>query len=98
MIKINVYEQGGDWFGARWVDGKYDGCDELDLPAGAGAAEAIAYAAIMPMALPDETPREISHVQGPPRQLTAEERYLDDLREREQLQHDERQDGLRNGF
>lgn len=62
MIKINVYQINGYWFGARWIDGEYDGCDELDVPAGATAADAIAHAAIMPLLRPDDEPREIGHV------------------------------------
>lgn len=27
---INIYKQNSVWFGARWIDGEYDGCDELD--------------------------------------------------------------------
>lgn len=49
MIKINVYLCGNDWYAARWIDGDYDGCDELDIPEGATAAEAVAEAERMPL-------------------------------------------------
>lgn len=26
-IRINVYRAGGEGFGARWIDGEYDGCE-----------------------------------------------------------------------
>lgn len=47
-IQINIYRSGGVWFGARWIDGEYDGCDELDYE-GATEAEAMAWARIMPL-------------------------------------------------
>ncbi len=39
-VKINVYAVGGDWFAARWIDGEYDGSDELDTAEGASVDEA----------------------------------------------------------
>jgi hypothetical protein len=50
-IKINVYKAGGEWFGARWIDGEYDGCDELGCDGDASDAEAIAHAESMPLAV-----------------------------------------------
>ncbi len=60
-IKINVYRDGGEWFGARWVDGEYDGCDELPCAADASEQEAIAVASLMP--LNHAGPREVNRVQ-----------------------------------
>jgi hypothetical protein len=54
MIKINVYRAGGEWFGARWIDGQYDGCDELDVAADAPESVALAYARDMPLAVDGE--------------------------------------------
>lgn len=48
-IKINVYRDGGTWYGARWIDGEYDGCDEMDLDADAPEAAALEYAESMPL-------------------------------------------------
>lgn len=65
MIKINVYQSKGEWFGARWIDGEYDGCDGLVLAEGATAAEAVAYAATMPLSRPEGEPREVALVASP---------------------------------
>jgi hypothetical protein len=48
-IKINVYRDGSTWFGSRWIDDEYDGCDDLDVVDGATEAEAIAAAEAMPL-------------------------------------------------
>jgi hypothetical protein len=53
-IKINVYRDGSTWFGARWIDGDYDGCDALDIADECSAAEAIAAARAMPMTVNGE--------------------------------------------
>src|SRR5882757_5643332 len=42
MIKINMYKDSGTWFGARWIDGEYDGCDELGCDDSCSDADAIA--------------------------------------------------------
>lgn len=63
MIKINIYRAGGEWFGARWIDGEFDGCDELGTAPAASEAAALAYAALMPLAgRPDDEPREVNRV------------------------------------
>lgn len=59
-IKINVYRDGGEWFGARWIDGEYDGCDSLDIAEGATEAEAIEAARNMPLNVKGE--RTVSRV------------------------------------
>jgi len=33
MIKINMYKDSGTWFGARWIDGEYDGDGPVVEPA-----------------------------------------------------------------
>lgn len=48
-IRINVYQSGGEWFGARWIDGEYDGCDALEIDGDASEEEAIAHAESMPL-------------------------------------------------
>lgn len=27
---INIYQDAGEWYGARWIAGEYDGCDVID--------------------------------------------------------------------
>jgi hypothetical protein len=49
MIRINIYRAGEAWYGARWVNGEWDGCDELDVPAGATEQEAREEALRMPL-------------------------------------------------
>lgn len=49
MIQINIYRTRDGWYGARWIDGEYDGCDALDCDPGSSAAEAIAFAQEMPL-------------------------------------------------
>ena len=39
-IKINVFRDAGTWYGARWIDGEYDGCDSLDVSSERDALEA----------------------------------------------------------
>ena len=39
-IKINVFRDAGTWYGARWIDGKYDGCNSLDVSSERDALEA----------------------------------------------------------
>ncbi|HET9045068.1 MAG TPA: hypothetical protein VFN70_18060 [Burkholderiales bacterium] len=56
-IKINVYRSGGEWFGARWIGGEYDGCDALDAST---EEEALEEARTMPLATQGE--REINRV------------------------------------
>ena len=53
-IKINVFRDGGEWFGARWIDGEYDGCDSLDIADDATEAEAIEAARTMPLSIDGE--------------------------------------------
>lgn len=48
-IKINVYRDGGTWYGARWVGEEYDGCDPLDIDDDAPAEVAIRAAMDMPL-------------------------------------------------
>ena len=63
MIKINVYRSAGSWYAARWIDGEYDGCDELGCDDNASEAEAIAHAALMPLeGCTDDDPREVNRV------------------------------------
>ena len=40
--KVNIYRSGNTWYGARWINGEYDGCDELEAET---ETEAIAEAA-----------------------------------------------------
>ena len=61
-IKINVYKAAGEWFGARWIGDEYDGCDPLGIDSEASDAEAIAFAALMPLSKADETPRTVQRV------------------------------------
>lgn len=49
-IKINVYRCAGEWYGARWIGGEYDGCDELPCDSDASEEEAIECARTMPLA------------------------------------------------
>lgn len=51
LIKINVYKSEGKWFGARWIDCEYDGCDALELADDASDAEAIAHAQLMTLSV-----------------------------------------------
>lgn len=60
-IKINVYRDGLVWFGARWIDGEYDGCDSLDISDDATEAEAIDAAREMPLTVTGE--RIVSRVE-----------------------------------
>lgn len=48
-IEINVYRADGEWYGARWIDGEYDGCDRLDVEGGAPESAALEAARIMPL-------------------------------------------------
>jgi hypothetical protein len=47
QIRINVYRHGSTWFAARWIDGDYDGCDELDIDDDASPFAAVAAAEAM---------------------------------------------------
>lgn len=49
MITINIYRTAGAWYGARWIDGEYDGCDELPVEGDASEAEARAAALTTPL-------------------------------------------------
>ncbi len=49
QIKINVFRDGTEWFGARWIDGEYDGCDSLEIADSSSEAEAIQTAHAMPL-------------------------------------------------
>lgn len=71
QIQINVYRAGGEWFGARWIDGEYDGCDELGCDGEASEEEALAHADDMPLAV--EGPRTVTRVENhiPPRSVRA---------------------------
>lgn len=60
-IKINIYRSSGQWYGARWIGGEYDGCDEMDIDGGASEIEAAAAARTMPLTVDGE--REISRVE-----------------------------------
>lgn len=53
-IRINVYRAGGEWYGARWIDGEYDGCDALDVEPEASTSDAIAHAQTMPLGVDGE--------------------------------------------
>lgn len=59
-IKINVYRDGYEWFGARWIDGEYDGCDSLEIDDSASDAEALEAAQTMPLTISGE--RVVSRV------------------------------------
>lgn len=50
-IKINIYRDGSTWFGARWIDGEYDGCDSLEIDDSATEAQAIEAAQTMPLTI-----------------------------------------------
>ncbi len=60
MVVINIYRAGGRWFGARWIDGEYDGCDELDVADGASEEVALDEARGMPLLVRGE--RQINRV------------------------------------
>ena len=60
VIKINVYRAGDVWFGARWINGEYDGCDELGIPDESRDVQAIERAHSMPLAV--EGARFVSRV------------------------------------
>lgn len=59
-IKINIWCDKGTWFGARWIDGEYDGTDELDVADGASAEDAERAAREMPLVVQGE--RIVAHV------------------------------------
>lgn len=48
-IQINVFRDGSEWFGARWINGEYDGCDSLEISDDASTHEAIERAQTMPL-------------------------------------------------
>jgi len=60
-IKINIYRASGTWYGARWIGGEYDGCDEL--PVGDAATETQARTAAERMHLAVSGPRTIVRVE-----------------------------------
>ena len=39
-MQINIYRSNNIWYGARTIDGEYDGCDELDCSADASELQA----------------------------------------------------------
>lgn len=39
----NIYTVDGAWYGARWVDGEYDGCDDLDTDSETEARKAARF-------------------------------------------------------
>jgi hypothetical protein len=53
-IEIYVYRTGGEWFGARWIDGEYDGCDELPCDGEVSWDDALACAETMPLVVDGE--------------------------------------------
>ncbi len=53
-IKINVFRDNGQWFGARWIDGEYDGCDALDIPDDATDDDALRAAMDVPLSVDGE--------------------------------------------
>lgn len=59
-IKINVFRDGSVWFGARWIDGEYDGCDSLEISDDASERDAIEAAANMPLRIDGD--RTVSRV------------------------------------
>ena len=59
-ILINVFRDGGVWFGARWIDGQYDGCDRLNVGNDASDDEAIEAVRTMPLLV--EGPRVVRRV------------------------------------
>ena len=62
-IKINVYRDGGEWFGARWIDGEYDGCDSLDIDDNSSESEAIEAAETMSLSVSgDRTVRKVDDI------------------------------------
>lgn len=62
-VAINIYRASGVWYGARWVDGGYDGCDELDVPCGASEDDAMREAMSMPLTVTgDRVVRRVSDV------------------------------------
>lgn len=48
-IEINIYRSAGSWYAARWIDGEYDGCDELDVAGDVTEDEARHEALTMPL-------------------------------------------------
>lgn len=61
MIQINVYRADGEWYGSRWIDGEYDGCDALEIPDDASAEAAIEHARRMPLSASGE--RQVRRVE-----------------------------------
>lgn len=53
-IQINVYRDGSEWFGARWIDGAYDGCDALPVAPDASEDEALNAARELPLIVAGE--------------------------------------------
>lgn len=54
QIEIKIYRSAGEWFGARTIDGEYDGCDALDCGGDASESDARAEAESMPLAVDGE--------------------------------------------
>lgn len=48
-IQINIYRSAGVWYGALWINGEYDSCDELPCDDDASEAAAIECAEQMPL-------------------------------------------------
>jgi hypothetical protein len=63
-IQINIYRAAGTWYGARWIDGEYDGCDALDVAGDASEDEARRAAETMPLAVSGR--RDVRRVDGAP--------------------------------
>ena len=59
-ITINIYRDGGVWFGAIWVDGEYDTCTALPCDDDASDSEAERCAMDMPLLCTG--PREVRRV------------------------------------
>ena len=60
QIQINIYRSAGTWFGARWIDGEYDGCDEPPVGDDADDAAATESALSMPLAVSGQ--RQVTRV------------------------------------
>lgn len=61
--QINVYRDGGTWYGARWWDGEYDGCDELGIPDSSSEADAFHVARTMVLVRGAGLPRKVLRVE-----------------------------------
>ena len=51
QIQVNVYRSRGSWFGALFLDGEFDSCNELPCDGDISEADAISVAETMPLTI-----------------------------------------------